>query len=490
MSQSISTSTVTTGAITPAQYGAPTDGVSSSDAAIVAAANAAVAQGKPLLIDQTYAFMSKWTPPAGLQLTGNGVDVSTLLWKGTGDAIEIINPISIDGLTVDGGVPAGQDRTTSDISVLVSIHGPIDLTSPRLNGITIGTLRIKGTRSVGFVVANVDSLQISNLDLQTIYTGGSIFSGLTNANIDLLTADDIGNTKRFISRQGTAVAVMTETKPVSLWYNHSGIKPTDGVVFGVVKLSRTTDSAFYTHDDFGTGVTNVHVKRISVDTSGKDGCKTRNGPTYVRFDTVVTNKTSLRGLDIESNHTTVGTVNVSNVGYDAVGDILGHPAPYTGGDGTNESAQTDPQGLVISTCSDVSVANITINHVRDSPYSGGEGHGIRLYSASAVTLTGSVTDTDGNGLRMAGSSNVTANVTVVDACRNHNNTVMAYSVSDGLGLSKNCQLTLAVSETGTPSVPYAVRLDSGCGITANVTCNPLQFTNSVPVRNNSSAPCT
>lgn len=218
------------------------------------------------------------------------------------------------------------------------------------------------------------------------------------------------------------------------------------------------------------------IDNVSVDVSGKDGFKTRSGPKGVHVRKVVTNKTALRGVDVESDDTVIESIQVTNAGFDSVGTILGHPAKFSGGNAAGESIQTDPGGLAVFGCAGVTLGSVRIENVFANPATLAEGHGIHLAKASNVRITGSVSECDGNGIRIAGSSNFDLNVDVANPCRKGPQKQAILLTADDAGENRNGSVRSDVrQDPGGPALYAAYISDAACNMHQSVRFNPSEF---------------
>ncbi|ACB97443.1 hypothetical protein Bind_3918 (plasmid) [Beijerinckia indica subsp. indica ATCC 9039] len=454
------------------------------------AAEEAVARNTPLYIDQPVTFQLRWTPPKGLVLRGDGSERSRLDWKGQGDAVEVTQPFDIDGITIDGGLDPRSDRSVGSFGCLFSIHGPMKGSPAYLSGIRIGHLRVRRTRSVGIVLANIENLTAGQIFVEDIFCNGLILSGLRNCDITQVTASNIGDLKGTGHRRGSAVAIFSETKPVASWYDTQRILPTDHLHIGHAEIAKTTDSAFYIHDDLQTGVHDVTIDSVHVDTAGKDGFKTRAGPRTVRVGTVTVERSSLRGVDIESDDVKIEQIDVSHIGFDAVGAILGHPAPFSGRDATNESIQTHPNGLVIMGCSDVEIQRMKIADVASNPVTGAEGHGVHISRAHRFKVKGDVIRCDGNGLRLSGSSDFDIELDITDPCRGRLTQQAILLTPDKAGPNYDGTIRSQITHTSMNPPRFALDIDDSCGINATIKIRPDNPSDgSMVIRDNSRKTC-
>ena len=443
---------------------------SADDDALPAAAKRAIAGNVPLIVDRPVILTRIWTPPPGLILKGDGTLNATVKCTGRGDGIEISSPIEIDGITIDGGLAADADRSIDGPGCLIGFHGQLTGSPSYLSGVKIGYLRVRRARTLGLVMANLVGLQAQTIDLEDIYSNAFMMSGVSDSSIGTIRARNIGTTARAVSRHGSAIAIFSASKPVSTWYDMtSRIMPTRNLTISTVDIAQTTDSAVYIHDGLKTGVNHITFGSVLIDTAGKDGFKTRLNGTTIRADKVVTRRTSLRGVDIESDDVVINQIDISDVGFDAVGAILGHPANFSGGDLKGESVQEHPVGLVVMDCSGISLGSVRISNVAASPVSQGEGAGIYLNKAKDVKASGTIANCDGNGIRIAGSTNFDLNFSVSNTCRIGKQKQAILVSPDGVGPSQNGNIRGSVRQPsgGTPITAVYVPADC-CNIRDSV----------------------
>lgn len=447
----------------------------SQSAAFIDAAMVAVVEKKILQLDQPVELSQKWSPPPGLVLRGDYTESALIRWVGEGDAIEVTGPIDIDGITIDGGLDPASDRTAGDYGCLVAVHGSLGERPSYLSGIKIGRLRIRRTRSVALVLANLVGAQIDELELSDIFCNGLIVSGVSSGVFRNIFARNIGDLRESGHRRGSAIAIFAETKPVSSWYSSSSILETKALRFGKVRIENTTDSAFYIHDELKRGVEDIEIRELRINTAGKDGFKTRVGPKKVRIGIVEVENAALRGVDIESDETWVDKLSVLLIGGDAVGSVLGRASAYSGGKAAHESIQTHPNGVLVMNCSDVEVRSLEIRDVHCNPVTGAEGHGLHLANATRVKMSGVVSGCGGNGLRMAGCREFSLALAIDDTCREAATGSAALLTSDGMGPSFRGSLHAVIRQGVRGRARRAITASAACDVDFAVDFDPREF---------------
>lgn len=377
-------------------------GSGDSLSALERCAERAVATGAQMWIDRDYRFAGTWRPPANLVLRSSFSNAARLIYTGTGDGIEVTGPIDVDGLVVAGLLPA--DRRRARDTVLFGVHGALG-GERALGSVRIGRLRVADSGMSGFAAINLSRPSIQLLEVSNVYGQGVLLAGLDHAKVDAISARNVGDLQRSGSRRGSAVLMAAETKAIAGWYGGKvgGVRPMQALRIGSVSARSTTDTAVYAHNDRQTGFTGLEIGSVDVRTAGKDGFKVRAGVERVRVGTVQVARVGGAGCVIEgARDVRLDRVVVDGYGVDALGDVLGRPAPYMGGDAAGQSISNAPAGILIANSSDVTLGLFQISHGRSS-VSGAEGHGLRVARAERVRARGVVVDVQGNGVRVSGA---------------------------------------------------------------------------------------
>ncbi|MDH7637265.1 hypothetical protein [Sphingomonas oryzagri] len=408
------------GAVIPSAFAQPGD--ADDGPAIGRAAAAAVARGVPLYIDRDYRFSGTLQLPPNLVLRSDFSDTKRLISTGTGDGIVISGPIDMDGVVIDGALPQDAQRSTNIVSghCLIGIHGDMKGNPSYLSGVRIGRLRIQNTDRIGIVLANLADVQVGRLELHRIYHAASIWTGMKGGHVGQLIADDIGNLRTSGHRGGQAFLMTAEPAVQTDWYAIPGALPVSGFQLDNARITRTTDTAFYVNDDRAKGIDGLVIGTVTIDTAGKDGFKIRSAfrpVTNTRIGSVQVKRVAGVGFSLQHvRRVAAQTVSVDQAGYDAVGDILGHPAPFNG-DTLARSISNVPEGVAIVNSDIVSIANLNVSHVTGSPANGAEGNGISLAGNKQVSINGNIDDTAGAGLRDSSNADMDMALTLRDVSR-------------------------------------------------------------------------
>lgn len=402
--------------VTPQMFGAIGDGVTDDKAAIIMAATSSVAIGVPLYIDAKYAFKSLIQMPAGIVIRGDWLDEACLLYNSAtpGDGLEFIGAADIDGLVVDGGLTSTTDRKSRIMNTLVGFHGPMNSTDPDAygSGVRIGRLRIKNSRTIAFLAVNLENLSIELLDLESINNTASIWTGLRSAQIGCIRVRDAGSLMGaagvYNARSGQGVLIDAENTQLASWYpaglistENVYIRSTKNMQIGCVEIYQTTDTAFYINNDRSTGVSQIQIDAISIDTAAKDGFKVRSSgePVVdVQVGSVLVRNVAQVGLGFEScQDITVKSAAVIMAGANSLFGFRGLPedtkpinTQWTGTDYIR-SIQATPYGLNIINCDRVYIAHIDISNVTASPISGyPAGYGLNMIGNCNVSVSGNI----------------------------------------------------------------------------------------------------
>jgi hypothetical protein len=459
-----------------------------SDQALNSAATETVRHGNALVIDRPVVLAVKWTPPSGLILRGDGTMNSRLIWKGEGDAIEVTAPIDIDGITIDGGIDvASTDRTRGAFNCLVGIHGKFGSGASYLPGVRIGTLRVCRTQSVGLTLAHLMNFRADNLELEDVFCTGLLVSGLTESHIGSIRARNVGDLLQTGSRRGSAVAILTETKRVTTWYDGTSMMRLNNLTIDHIDVAKTTDTAVYMHDDRKTGVENVSIGTVNIDTAGKDGFKIRSGPKAITVEQVVAKRIAGVGVVLEGEDLTINNINVSDCGIDSLGLMMGQPRAFSGGKAAGESIQINPVGVLISNCEGVTLPAVRVTNISSNPVTGSQGHGLSVANSHNLKITGSVQGSDGNGLRISDCSDFTVNVSVSDSCRKGVSKQAILVTADTPGISQRGVIQGKVKQGPTGHAAYAAYITKdACSVTADLTVDGAEFPTGASAIHNSS----
>lgn len=416
----------------------------------------------------------------------------------TGDVLEITAPpLNLHRVRVDGNAPGGGDRTADqEVGCLFSIHGPVGLGFGYITGGVVGDIAAKNGRTTSAIL-------LHNLDLFTFEgainaTGcwgqGVLWSGVSRTNVRHVFADDIGNLAALGVRIGAGCAVFnldadTGAKQPAVWFATASTKPCVQLTFENVIARRTTETSIYVHDLGGvncTGVDQVTFLSFSISLSGHAGLKVRLGATNVRVGMAIIDRVADAGVAVDNALTSDIFVNavVTNVGYDAIGEMTGTAAPWTGGanNGKGQSLNATPRGVLVDNGGDASgPINVNIvarvKGVRATPSATTYGYGLHVQGTTKLWVMGTFQDTDGLGARLDNWVGGGGTLTLIDCSRTAAASAdeFLYSTNDS-AYSTDLILDVTCIETsGTKVCDLAVRFNGGTNINLRVRANYAHF---------------
>jgi hypothetical protein len=467
-----------------------------------AAAARAVALGVPLYVDMDRTFAEKWTPPAGLVLRGPHSDDARLIYTGTGDGVEIVSAIDIDGIIIDGNLSDDAVPTaTSEAGCLAGIHGPMTGTPGYLSGVRIGRLRVQNTRRrTGLALINLSDFKIGYIESRATYGHAFHMAGLKNGSIGSYKFDRVGNLAVEGSRLGSGIAFFAEGDSGKLpaeWYTVAGIQETDNVDIGPGQGSRTTDSAIYFHDTENSGVKNVSVGHFQGHLLGKDGVKARDGARGIKLASAQMSKVGMRFATIDDAGT--ADCDFTNVvgeyaGYDVIGEWLdGSPGTrnYTSeANGLNQTLNQTPGGFGMVNVARCNITGIA-RAVRDAPHNSAEGS--PFFSRGCTDCYANVVTDDADAVvRLGDLIRCEYHMSVTNAGRNLTlaaGGAFVYVDDDDDASVDNILRVTAIERSGSAAIQYPCRIDgTGTGWDVEVAYSgPFTMTGGIVTRSNSAA---
>ena len=476
-------------AVTPWQFGAiPGDCRGDASAALATAARMAVRSGRTLWTGGCLAIAHTFVPPPGLVWRSDFMPEHRLLWIGapTGaDAVEVVAPIDLDGVIIDGGRPAGFDRsaaTQDERRALLSIHGSLATDAPRaLSGVRIGRVRVQNSGwAEGVLAVNVSGLSARRIETRGIWGTATMWAGVADSHIGTIDAEDTGNLASEGGRAGQAVSLFAETDPrkqPAAWFSlpdpqkpSRNILPTHGLVIDTIETRGNTDTAVYVHDypggrgGQGIGVDGIRIGSIAGDLVGKDLFKVRHFAGGVDVGRIVGTRIGARIVSVEDggHDVHIGSIEGSHFGFDAVGRMLGHPAAFSGvneGRGLGFGQTLTTNAVAVTVLSGAHDVTIDGGHVSDVPASadGRNGYGVQISDAANVRVRLAVAQTAGPGVRVANTGGLDLDVTVADANRTNGDAAVLLA-DDGHGPVHDSHIVYGLAGSGGGHSMHPIRV--------------------------------
>lgn len=487
--------------VTPWQFGARGgDCRSDSSLALQRAADAAVRRGVTLWTgDGCLAIAATFIPPRGLVWRSDFLDAHRLIWKGSrhDDVIEVNSPVDMDGIVIDGGRPAGLDRMAvtlagNDGRALLAVHGGIATGAPQvLSGVRIGRVRVENSGwSTGVLAVNVNDLQVARVETHGIWGVATMWAGVSNSHVGVVSAEDTGQLGKEGARAGQAVAIFAESDPrkrPAKFFELAdpnlparNVLPTSGLRFDRIETRANTDTAIYIHDypggrgGSGIGIDGVSIGSITGDLVGKDLFKVRHYAGNVTVGSITGSRIGARIVSVEdhAHDVTIGSVTGTDFGYDVIGAMMGRSARFDGqdhGQGVGFGQTLSTSAVAISILDNAHNVRIDGGSVRGVPafWNGKNGYGLMVTDADNVKVRLAIADTAGAGLRMANTNRFDIDADISGACLRSQCDAAVVLADDGRGPVHDGRLAYTVGRS-VGNGHAAMRFKAGQGL-QNVT---------------------